>query len=143
MAVSRCVVPVTEGQPKRHRPIVIAAAMTFRSKELCTTNTADAASAATNTVPCWLPNNIKMASYAVPSRGLRISGTIVANTTVVGDLFNKVGRRFSSILSKKAYLHQYMDEGMTVDDFQHTLEEIEILTGDYRSIEERNDDDNK
>lgn len=141
MAVSRCAGSVNEGQPKRHRPVVIAAAMTFRSKELCTTNTADAASAATNTVPCWLPNNIKMASYAVPSRGLRISGTIVANTTVVGDLFNKVGRRFSAMLAKKAYLHQYMDEGMTADDFQHALGEIETLAADYRSIEEKNADD--
>lgn len=141
--VSRCAMPVTEGQPKRHRPVVISAAITFRSKELCTTNSADAASAATDMVPCWLPNNIKMASYAVPSRGLRISGTIVANSTAVSDLFTRVGRRFSSMLAKKAYLHLYLDEGMAVDDFQHAREEIETLTADYRSIEQKNDDDDR
>jgi len=118
----------------RRRPtrpaVVMAAAMTFRGP-----GAADGEIRAVAPGSPWVPDNVKTAYYDVPTYGLRISGTVVANTTAVADVLDGVGGRYAVALAKKSFLHLYTDEGMTTDDFKHALEQIETLTSDYRSIE--------
>lgn len=113
--------------------VVMAAAMTFRGRGLRTADRNDRRIVVVDAP--WLPDNVKTACYDVPSRGLQISGTVVANTTAVADVFDAMGGRYAATLAKKSFLHLYTDEGMTMDDFKHALEEIETLMADYRSIE--------
>lgn len=93
-AVSRC-----GGAPSaadRRRPLITAAACTFRGTgrlnpvEVLAVQRAAAAAADGNG---WLPDNVTASGYDVRSRGLPVSGTIVANTTAVGDVFHKLIRR--------------------------------------------------
>lgn len=90
-AVSRC-----GGAPldaDQRRPMIMAAACTFRgsgqlspAEVLAVQHTATADSR-------WLPDNVSVSGYDVRSRGLPVSGTIVANTTAVGDVFHKLIHR--------------------------------------------------
>lgn len=118
--------------------IVMAAAITFRGEGLQRSAADDKrrVAAVVAALPSWLPDNVKTAYYDVPSRGLRTSGTVVANTTAVADAFDAVGGRYAAALAKKSFLRPYTDEGMTVDDFKYALEQIETLTADYRSLED-------
>ncbi|XP_001946976.1 tubulin beta-4 chain [Acyrthosiphon pisum] len=124
--------------------VVMAAVMTFRGRSFaieprsghvplqpCTGRT---------TAPehCWLPDNLKTAIYGVPSHGLKSSGTVVANTTAVRDVFERYFRRSASMLAKRELLHLYMEEGMDSDEFRVAHEQIESLMAEYLSIEQIN-----
>lgn len=122
----------------RPAAVTMAAVMTFRGKDL---QQLYEDVLKQTPVQRWLPNNVKTAIYDVPSRGLRISGTVVANTTTVSDVFDRIYRRYNSMLSKKTFLHLYTKRGMPVGDFQKARDKIESLMTEYRSIEENLDDD--
>ena len=38
----------------------------------------------------WIPNNIKTAVCDIPPRGLKISGTFIANSTAIQEPFNRI-----------------------------------------------------
>ena len=44
-------------------------------------------------------------------RGLKMSGTFIANSTAIQELFNRVLDQFSSMFRRKAFLHWYTGEG--------------------------------
>jgi len=124
--------------------VVMAAVMTFRGRSFaieprsgdvplqpCTGWTTDPEH-------CWLPDNLKTASYGVPSHGLKNSGTVVANTTAVRDVFERYFRRSTSMLAKRELLHLYMEEGMDSEEFRVAHEQIESLMAEYLSIEQNN-----
>lgn len=124
--------------------VVMAAVMTFRSRSLTIEprrgDVPLQPSTGQTTAPehCWLPDNLKTASYGVPSHGLKNSGTVVANTTAVRDVFERYSRRSASMLAKRELLHLYMEEGMDSDEFQVALEQIESLMAEYLAIEQIN-----
>ncbi|XP_022175797.1 tubulin beta chain-like [Myzus persicae] len=135
--------------------IVMAAVMTFRGRSLVNEPHSDdvpqqpATGRTTDPERCWLPDNIKTASYGVPSHGLKNSGTVVANTTAARDVFERYYRRSASMLAKRELLHLYVEEGMDSDEFRVALEHIESLMAEYSEIEQVNcssddgDDDNR
>lgn len=131
--------------------VVMAAVMTFRGRSLLNEPRSDhvplqPATGQTTTAPkrCWIPDNIKTDSYGVLSHGLKNSGTVVANTTAVRDVFERFCRRSASMMAKRELLHLYMEEGMDGDEFRVALEQVESLTAEYLTIERNNrsgDDD--
>lgn len=56
----------------------------------------------------WIPNNIKSSICSVAQQGLKMSGTFVANSTSVQDLFKRIGTQFSHMFRRKAFLHWYI-----------------------------------
>lgn len=122
----------------RPAAVTMAALMTFRGKDL---HELYGDVLKQTPVQRWLPNNVKTAIYDVPSRGLKISGTVVANTTTISDVFDRIYRRYTSLLAKNTFVHLYTKRGMPVDDFQKTREKIELLMAEYRSIEGNLEDD--
>ncbi|XP_015374670.1 PREDICTED: tubulin beta chain-like isoform X2 [Diuraphis noxia] len=125
--------------------VVMAAVMTFRSRSVVNDPRGDhvplqPATGPITTAPKrrWLPDNLKTASYGVPSHGLKNSGTVVANTTAVRDVFERFCRRSASMLAKRELLHLYVEEGMGSDEFRVALEQIESLTAEYLTIERDN-----
>lgn len=62
---------------------------------------------AQNFVP-WIPNNIKSSVCNVAEEGLKMSGTFVANSTSIQDLFRRIGGKFSHMFRRRAFLHWYI-----------------------------------
>jgi len=87
-AVSRCA-----GAPDQWRPVVLTAACTFRGCGRLRPADVFAVSRVAGADSGWLPDNVTASGYDVPSRGLGTSGTIVANTTAVADVLNRLCRR--------------------------------------------------
>jgi len=130
----------------------MAAVMTFRGRSLETDSSGGvplqpATGWMSDPERCWLPDNLKTASYGVPSHGLENSGTVVANTTAVRDVFERYCQRFKSMLAKRKLLHKYTEEGIDLDEFRVAFEQIESLLAEYLAIEQINcngdDDDDR
>ncbi|XP_026813404.1 tubulin beta-1 chain-like [Rhopalosiphum maidis] len=132
--------------------VVMAAVMTFRGKSLETDSSGGvpmqpATGWMSDPERCWLPDNLKTASYGVPSHGLENSATVVANTTAVRDVFERYCQRFESMLAKRKLLHKYTEERIDLDEFRVAFEQIESLLAEYLAIEQincsGNDDDDR
>lgn len=65
----------------------------------------------------WIPNNFKTASCDIPPRGLKMSGTFIGNSTAIQELFKRIAERFNNMFSRKAFLHWYISEGVSL--FRH------------------------
>lgn len=42
----------------------------------------------------WIPNNVKMGVCDVPPKGLKMSGTFIANNTSIQELFKRISEQF-------------------------------------------------
>lgn len=129
--------------------VVMAAVATFRGNHMQCSGQPDVltrrvvAAADVRQHRFLFPNNVKSTVCAVPSCGIPLSGTLVANTTAVCDVFDRVRRRCAYALTKRQLLHSFVAEGMTVDDFYHALENVDSLIEEYRSIEGMIDDNDR
>jgi len=79
----------------------------------------------------WIPNSIKTAVCNVPPKGLKLSGTFIANTTAILDSFQRIKQNFQKMLAKKAYLHWYTGEGMDYAEFTEAESNLTDLIGEY------------
>ncbi|KAK4337370.1 hypothetical protein RND71_043327 [Anisodus tanguticus] len=80
----------------------------------------------------WIPNNVKTAVCNVPPKGLKISGTFIANTTSISDTFERIRANFQNMFARKAYLHWYTQEGMDQDEFTEAESNLQDLLGEYQ-----------
>lgn len=65
-----------------------------------------------STIAEWIPNNIQSSFCPIPPKNLKMSATLIGNSTATQEMFKRVGEQFTSIFRKKAWLHWYADEGM-------------------------------
>lgn len=79
----------------------------------------------------WIPNSIKTVVCNVPPKGLKLSGTFIANTTAILDTFRRIRQNFQSMLARKAYLHWYTGEGMDEIEFSEAESNLSDLIGEY------------
>jgi len=84
----------------------------------------------------WIPNNIKTAVCDIPPRGLKMSGTFIANSTAIQELFNRVLDQFSSMFRRKAFLHWYTGEGMDEMEFTEAASNLHDLVSEYQQYQE-------
>jgi len=79
----------------------------------------------------WIPNSIKTAVCNVPPKGLKLSGTFIANTTAILDSLQRIRQNFQQMLARKAYLHWYTGEGMDYNEFTEAESNLTDLIGEY------------
>lgn len=121
------------------QPVVLAATVTLRGRNLCATQPSRIV---TRTVAATVAKYgrcpyefVKTAIYDVPSYGIDLSATLVANTTAVTDVFSRMCRVYSTMFSIKAFLRLFINEGMIEDDFSHVRDKIESLIDEYKAVE--------
>jgi len=89
----------------------------------------------------WIPNNIKSSICNVAPKGLKVSGTFIANSTAAQDLFKRIGTQFSHMFRRKAFLHWYIAEGMEEMEFTEAESNLNDLIQEYQQYGEALQDD--
>merc|ERR1711912_33255 len=89
----------------------------------------------------WIPNNVKTAVCDIPPRGLKMSATFVANSTVIQELFKRISDQFTAMFRRKAFLHWYTGEGMDEMEFTEAESNMNDLISEYQQYQEATIDD--
>ena len=102
----------------------------------------------------WIPNNIKTAVCDIPPRrvmeykvlnvkishslcrGIKMSGTFIANSTAIQEPFDRVLDQFTSMYRRKAFLHWYTSEGMDELEFSEAASNLHDLVSEYQQYQE-------
>jgi len=102
----------------------------------------------------WIPNNIKsgIVTYGqmnpYNSKDPINSCTLVANTTALKGIFQRLATQFGAMYRRKAFLHWYKGEGMDEMEFQEADKNVRDLITEYQdkqdaSYEEEEGDDDE
>jgi len=84
----------------------------------------------------WIPNNIKSAICDIPPVGTKLSGTFIANSTAIQELFKRIGTQFTHMFRRKAFLHWYTGEGMDDMEFTEAESNMNDLVAEYQQYGE-------
>lgn len=89
----------------------------------------------------WIPNNLKTAVCDIPNRGIPKSVTFMANTTSIGEVFQRISEQFFAMFNRKAFLHWYTGEGMEEEEFTRAEANMMDLVSEYQQYQEATGDD--
>ncbi|MDP2435088.1 MAG: tubulin beta chain [archaeon] len=83
----------------------------------------------------WIPNNVKSSICAVGSADVPRSGTFLANSTSIQQLFQRVITQFSAMFKRKAFLHNYVNEGLDIAELTEAESNIQDLIYEYQQYD--------
>lgn len=84
----------------------------------------------------WVPNCISTSLCDIPPPGLRMSATFIANTTSIKDLFRRTHDQYTLMFRRKAFLHWYLEEGMSEMEFTEAESNLLDLMAEYEQYEQ-------
>ncbi|EFO15952.1 BEN-1 protein [Loa loa] len=90
--------------------------------------------------PEWLPNNIKLATCEIPTRGTILSAAPLFNNTAIQEILANIRQSFSAMFRRKAFLHWYTGEGMEEQEFKDANNILKDTITEYQKYEEMQDD---
>jgi tubulin beta len=91
----------------------------------------------------WIPNNVQTAVCDIPPKGMRMSGTFIANTTAIQELFKRVNEQFTAMFRRKAFLHWYTGEGMDEMEFTEAESNMHDLVSEYQQYQDATVEDDE
>ncbi|ELP92709.1 tubulin beta chain, putative [Entamoeba invadens IP1] len=80
----------------------------------------------------WIPNNVQLAVCDVPPKKLKVSGTLISNSTGMVDLFDRIYKQFVAMFTRKAFVYLYTEEGMEESEFLEAGSDIADLIKEYK-----------
>ena len=127
--------------PRRGRYLTVAAVMRGKvaMKEVEEEMSSMQNKLSDNFVP-WIPHNTMTAACDVAPTGLEKSGTVIANSTAISDLFYRISTRFSALFKRKAFVHNYVSEGLDEMEFSEAGSNIDDLICEYYSCQDASAD---
>ena len=81
----------------------------------------------------WIPNNITVSCCDIPSKGLKVSATLLGNNTAIAEVFRRIYTQFNAMWRRKAFVHYYSGEGMDESEFTEAESNILDLISEYES----------
>jgi tubulin beta len=84
----------------------------------------------------WIPNNIKTSVCDIPPKGLKMSATLLGNSTAIQSMFKRVSEQFTAMFRRKAFLHWYTGEGMDEMEFTEAESNMNDLVSEYQQYQE-------
>jgi len=88
----------------------------------------------------WIPNNIKSSICNVAPKGVSMNATFIANSTAIQDLFKRIGAQFTHMFRRKAFLHNFTNEGMEELEFTEAESNLNDLIAEYQQYGEARED---
>jgi len=89
----------------------------------------------------WIPDNISVSACDVPPKGMKLSATLLGNTTVISEVFRRLYEQFSAMWKRKAFVHYYSGEGMDEMEFTEAESNVLDLISEYESYQNMEKDD--
>merc|ERR1712044_32957 len=80
----------------------------------------------------WIPNNLKSGIITTSPKTSAQSATLVANTTALKGIFQRLATQFGAMYRRKAFLHWYKGEGMDEMEFQEADKNVRDLITEYQ-----------
>jgi len=84
----------------------------------------------------WIPNNIKSSACDIAPSGLKLAATFVGNNTSIQEVFHRVNEQFTAMFRRKAFLHNYVGEGMDEMEFTEAQSNMFDLVTEYQQYQE-------
>lgn len=81
----------------------------------------------------WIPDNIKTGCCDIPPKGLKLSASLVGNSSAITEPVTRVLQQFDSLFRRKAYMHWYTGEGMDETEFAEVYANMNDLADEYQS----------
>ena len=85
----------------------------------------------------WIPDNIKCTLVGVGPTDTSMSGTMIANTTAIKRVFQRICGQFAKMYKRRAFLHWYKGEGMDSMEFQEADKNARDLVTEYQDKQDR------
>eukprot|EP01115_Flamella_aegyptia_P009006 TRINITY_DN3786_c0_g1_i1.p1 TRINITY_DN3786_c0_g1~~TRINITY_DN3786_c0_g1_i1.p1 ORF type:complete len:518 (+),score=110.25 TRINITY_DN3786_c0_g1_i1:41-1594(+) len=79
----------------------------------------------------WIPHNIQTSITAVAPLHAPAGAVLVGNTTSVRELFQRLYDQFRIMFRRKAFLHRYLEEGMSEEEFSEAESNLADLMSEY------------
>lgn len=80
----------------------------------------------------WIPDNIKSSLCDIPQKGFISSVTLLANSSVVRDIFKRISDQYVALSRRKAFWHWYTAEGMEEMEFTEAESNLNDLVSEYQ-----------
>nr|GAT50581.1 beta-tubulin 1 tubb1 [Mycena chlorophos] len=89
----------------------------------------------------WIPNNVLSAHCDIPPKGRKMAVTLIANSTAIQQLFQRVHEQFRAMFKRKAFLHWYTGEGMDEMEFTEAESNMQDLVAEYQQYQDATAED--
>jgi tubulin beta len=83
----------------------------------------------------WIPNKAQSTLCTLPLAGTPMSGTLIANTTAIQEVFKRVNDQFTAMFRRKAFVHWYTAEGMDEMEFTEAQNTMHDLISEYQQYQ--------
>lgn len=83
----------------------------------------------------WIPHHITTSVCNAPPPGMKQAATLLANNSVIKEIFNEVAHSFTSLFRHKAFLHWYVNEGMDEMEFTEAESNMNDLVCEYQGVD--------
>ncbi|KAK7253822.1 tubulin-like protein [Aureococcus anophagefferens] len=84
----------------------------------------------------WIPNNVKSAICDIPPKGLKMSTTLIGNSTGRSRTEARVAEQFTAMFRRKAFLRRYTGEGMDEMEFTEAESNMNDLVSEYQQYQD-------
>lgn len=84
----------------------------------------------------WIPSNVKASMCDIGPRGIKMSSTLLANSTAIQELLKRFETQFEAMFRRKAFMHFYTGEGMDEMEFTEAQANMNDLISEYQMYQD-------